>query len=302
MVNTKKKVLKKTGKKNVSPIFTDFISSINYLRQIRIHILIAVLLFLISAIIGYSDLIGKIAPELSLKIQELVSEQVLELVKQTEGFGAFEMIGFIMTNNIKTAFFGLISGIYFGIIPIIIILFNGFILGFVSNLAVYSPENNIGLLILWRLFPHGIFEIPAILISIGLGINIGLFPLHIKERTKGFLALLLSFIIFIFSFSFLSMIINFLFNPKISSVETIILRETSSNDILQNPVGSVILMIFGALLFILSLYIGFSILSNKDRKIAYETMFKSLKVFLYIVVPLLVIAGIIEGLLIIVMG
>ena len=76
---------------------------------------------------------------------------------------------FIFLNNIQSAFLGFILGIIFGIIPLTILIVNGYILGFVMNKSVAVE----GILIIWRLVPHGIFEIPAILISTSLGIKLG---------------------------------------------------------------------------------------------------------------------------------
>ena len=54
---------------------------------------------------------------------------------------------------------------------------NGFILGFVSKLSVAE----IGLFSLWKLLPHGIFELPAIFISFASGVKLGSFIFHKKK-------------------------------------------------------------------------------------------------------------------------
>ena len=54
---------------------------------------------------------------------------------------------------------------------------NGYVLGFVAYLVVNSD----GILVLWRLFPHGIFELPAIFISLGLGLKVGTFIFQKKK-------------------------------------------------------------------------------------------------------------------------
>ena len=56
---------------------------------------------------------------------------------------------------------------------------NGFIIGLVSGLVVSET----GILSLWRLAPHGIFEISAVVISFGIGLKAGLFVFH-KDRWK----------------------------------------------------------------------------------------------------------------------
>ena len=40
-----------------------------------------------------------------------------------------------------------------------------------------------GILTLWKLFPHGIFEIPAVIISLGLGLRLGI---TLMFKTKKF--------------------------------------------------------------------------------------------------------------------
>jgi stage II sporulation protein M len=61
--------------------------------------------------------------------------------------------------------------VFFAITPLVVLVVNGYVLGFVANKSVGSQ----GILVLWRLMPHGIFEIPAIIISIAVGIRLGMF-------------------------------------------------------------------------------------------------------------------------------
>jgi stage II sporulation protein M len=63
----------------------------------------------------------------------------------------------------------LIFGIVFGLFPLGTAIVNGYVAGFVANMSVAKK----GIFVLWRLFPHGIFELPAVLISIGLGMRLG---------------------------------------------------------------------------------------------------------------------------------
>jgi stage II sporulation protein M len=76
---------------------------------------------------------------------------------------------FIFFNNLKSSFFGMSFGILFGIFPILVTIFNGYLLGFVSAFSVAGG----GVLSLWKLLPHGIFELPAIFLSLGLGLRLG---------------------------------------------------------------------------------------------------------------------------------
>ena len=87
------------------------------------------------------------------------------------------MIRFIFFNNVQSAFFGMIFGVLLGLFPVIFAITNGYVLGFVASVSVNAE----GILILLRLFPHGIFELPAIFISLGLGLKIMTF---IFEKNK----------------------------------------------------------------------------------------------------------------------
>jgi len=110
-------------------------------------------------------------------------EQILDLIKdiiaQTEGLGGLELIRFIFVNNLKSSFFAMLLGIFFGIIPFMIILVNGYVLGFVANKTVSSE----GFFVLWRLLPHGIFELPAVFISAAIGLKLGLFLFVSKDKS-----------------------------------------------------------------------------------------------------------------------
>jgi stage II sporulation protein M len=104
-----------------------------------------------------------------------------KLLSQTEGFVFIDWFKFIFFNNIKSSFLSLVGGIFFGAIPLFATIVNGFLIGFVSNLSV-SAE---GVISLWKLVPHGIFEIPAIFISFACGLRFGTFVFQ-KDIKKSF--------------------------------------------------------------------------------------------------------------------
>ncbi|MEK6859459.1 MAG: stage II sporulation protein M [Nanoarchaeota archaeon] len=152
-------------------VYGNFKSSLKSLKKIKKYIIFSLILFFMSVIIGYS-------------FPKIFEKQVLELIKQlieqTKGLNSFELIAFIISNNIKSAFYGLVFGVFFAIVPAVILLVNGYVLGFVANKTVASQS----IFTLWRLTPHGVFEIPAILISIGFGIRLGLFLFIYNKKNK----------------------------------------------------------------------------------------------------------------------
>ena len=189
-----KKGVKKSG--FYEYVYSNFKDAWGYVKESKNYILLTFTLFIISGVLGY------LLPDL---FREQLTTLIKELMEQTKGLGLFGMISFIITNNIKSSFFGLFLGLLFGIIPLGMVIVNGFLIGFVSNVAV----NEAGITILWKLFPHGIFEIPAVIISIGLGIKLGLFQARYKkDRRRGVGSFIISIATFLFILGVLSAIIS----------------------------------------------------------------------------------------------
>ncbi|MAG10743.1 hypothetical protein CMI44_00315 [Candidatus Pacearchaeota archaeon] len=128
---------------------------------------------------------------LFLPVPEFIREKILEIIReillQTEGLGRGELMGFIFMNNLQSSFFAIVFGSIFGIIPFVSSMFNGYLLGFVASLTIERE----GILSLWRILPHGIFELPAVFISFGIGIKFGAFIFR-KDKTKSFRGYLLN--------------------------------------------------------------------------------------------------------------
>ena len=108
-------------------------------------------------------------------------DYIKEILEKTEGMSSLEMISFIFFNNLQVGFMGMIYGFALGIFPILATFANGYVVGYVSSSAISSS----GLSSLLNLFPHGIFELPAIFISFGIGIKFGTFIFY-KEKMKTF--------------------------------------------------------------------------------------------------------------------
>lgn len=111
----------------------------------------------------------------------LILEKVSEIILAFQGLGLFGTILKIFLNNSFVSLLSIISGVILGIFPVLILISNSYMIGFVSEMAIKEA----GFFILWKLIPHGIFEIPAILISTGLGIKLG-FSIFDKRPLKKF--------------------------------------------------------------------------------------------------------------------
>jgi len=148
----------------------EFQKSIRYIEESRNFIYFIVGVFFVFGFIGFFFT----PPE---EISKQIFEYIRQLLERTGDYGVSEMVGFIFFNNLKSSFIGLFSGIFLGIFSLINAIANGYLLGFVSLFTV--AEN--GGFFLWRLLPHGIFELPAIFVSLGLGLKLGSFVFE-KEK------------------------------------------------------------------------------------------------------------------------
>ena len=77
---------------------------------------------------------------------------------------------FILANNAAKAFIILLLGIMFGILPVVSVFLNGYTLGIVCLWAV--GESGITS-VMNSVLPHGVMEIPALIISTAYGLWLG---------------------------------------------------------------------------------------------------------------------------------
>ena len=181
MINKKKKSEKrskpeiKIEKIEKSFFYRNLSASWDYIKESRNYILSAIELFLLFCIIG-------LLIEPPKEFLDYLREFLKTLVDRTSGLNALQLIGFIFNNNIFASFVGLFVGVILGIFPILSACFNGYVLGYISQLSIQNGEA----ISLWKIFPHGIFELPAVFISLGLGIKLGMF-IFSKDAGKEFL-------------------------------------------------------------------------------------------------------------------
>ena len=110
-------------------------------------------------------------------------ELLEEILKQfEEKFGPeraldFSMVMDIFLNNIGVAGIGIVGGFILGIGPFLVVVVNGFLLGFIT-ISVFNIMSGDFFSALWflilGLLPHGILEIPAFLVAAVLGLRLGM--------------------------------------------------------------------------------------------------------------------------------
>ncbi len=147
-----------------------YLESFSYLKESKNFIWAIVAVFFVFSLIGFF-----------LPVPQTIELQILEMIKQlvekTANMSALGLIQFIFLNNLQSSFLGLFLGVLFGIFPLIVSLSNGYLLGFVASKSVGLE----GILSLWKIFPHGIFELPAVFIALGMGMKLGTFIFQEKK-------------------------------------------------------------------------------------------------------------------------
>jgi stage II sporulation protein M len=133
-------------------------------------------IWIIVGIFVFFVLVGAFVP-MPVEISNEIFNFMKNMLAQTEGMSQLQLTWFIFFNNLKSSFFGMIFGVFFGLFSIITSLANGFVVGFVMKLSV----DKVGILSLWKILPHGIFELPAVFISLGMGLKIGSFIFKKKK-------------------------------------------------------------------------------------------------------------------------
>ncbi|MEK6890994.1 MAG: stage II sporulation protein M [Nanoarchaeota archaeon] len=239
----KRVVKKKFNFKN--EIIKNYKESFHFLAESKNFILFAITFFLIAIFIGF------IYPYFG---QELLKKWIEELLKETAGFGFWRFFWFIFQNNALVSLTAIIFGFFFSIFPVFTLLFNGYVIGIVMRASVDSSS----LLELWRLVPHGIFELPAVLISIALGIRFGI-------------DLMINCLLF--------------YKKKLPKIPL--------------SIYVIICLLFFPITFLIILIL--TIQNNDLRSKLSFNFVNSINVFIFIIIPLLLVAALIEASLIVLM-
>ena len=171
MMVTKKK---RKSKKDSFDLKKEYKQCWDFIKSSKYFIWSVVVVFFVFVLIGYFVPAPSYLSESIIKFLE-------DLINQTKGMSVGQLISFIFFNNLQSSFIGMVLGVFFGFFSILFALFNGYVLGFVSAMAVSADSG----LILFQLLPHGIFELPAIFLSLGLGIKLGSFIFK-KEKLESF--------------------------------------------------------------------------------------------------------------------
>jgi len=121
------------------------------LNDVKKYIFAAILIFAAGIVVAI------VIPSLG----KSVISTILEYLKTFEHKKDLALLIAIFLKNASSAFFAILLGFLFGLVPIFGAAFNGIAVGAILNL---NPLN------FFTIIPHGLFELPALFIAWGLGI------------------------------------------------------------------------------------------------------------------------------------
>ncbi len=159
----------------------NILDCLKFIKQNRNYIYFSIILF------SFFLLIALFLP-IPNQIEEALKKILEELLIKTSGLSGVGLTAFIFKNNLTASIIGLFGGLFFGIIPVILIVSNGYVIGYVIKSLILHLGILQGTLSLWKLLPHGIFELPAVFISIGIGLRLG-FSLMSALNNRDFIIL-----------------------------------------------------------------------------------------------------------------
>lgn len=136
-------------------------------REVRPYFVFAVILFFASIVVG-ATANGPVG-WLDNSIQSL--RKIADAAESSD-HPERTLFTSIWWNNVYSSLMALYMGILAGVMPIATLIVNGMLLGYLfGNIA--AQGYHVGPMIVKGILPHGIFEIPALLLACAFGIRLG---------------------------------------------------------------------------------------------------------------------------------
>lgn len=127
-------------------------------------------MLVVSVTFGIGILVGLYITIYIPSVKEQIEHQLVTFSHDFEGLSRTQLAIAIFANNIQKAFTAISLGMLFGVVPVFFIFVNGVVLGVVGYLVVvkvgWTP-------VMAAVLPHGVVEIPAILLAGGVGLWLG---------------------------------------------------------------------------------------------------------------------------------
>lgn len=146
---------------------------IDHFKQMNHYIGFGFILFFAGIIIGGTNPAFKAF----LEGQLAGLEQLAQTVDQSSNPTLMMMLVIFLNNAVKSVFI-MYLGVFFGALPVIFLVVNGMMIGFLlQNIAAQPSGPHVFEVIVKGLLPHGIIEIPAIVVACAYGMRFGVLML-----------------------------------------------------------------------------------------------------------------------------
>ncbi len=142
-----------------------------FFRKSKRLIAFATSVFFVGLLIGIY--FYHVDAESASKIAQVVIGKFQGMDEVMRDLGTSGRIWMIFWNNLRVVLLSFSTGILLGIIPVLILFFNGLFIGIISGMMNNEGINVIRFFI-FGILPHGIFEIPAFILGGVMGIKVGL--------------------------------------------------------------------------------------------------------------------------------
>jgi stage II sporulation protein M len=135
-----------------------------YIYSLKKYILAATGIFFFMLIIGI--IVSELNPASSRHLLEMMRAAFSAITS----LDPFSRMIEIFKNNVRNSLLALVLGSGLGIVPFIVAAANGLVLGMLTD---FVSRQQGALFVLAAIIPHGIIEVPMVLISVGIGFRLG---------------------------------------------------------------------------------------------------------------------------------
>lgn len=157
-----------------------------HMREMKHYFIAASLTFLIGMYLGYME---SESFRFYLNGQTDHLRGIMEGI-QRMGNTQLWLLAFIFANNLMVSMLMVYAGAFFGILPLFALLSNGLLVGYLAQAS--NSKGELGTFLL-GILPHGVIEIPAVILACSYGIKFGVtaakgilfFPIPSKRTING---------------------------------------------------------------------------------------------------------------------
>ncbi|MEF3303326.1 stage II sporulation protein M [Paenibacillus sp. GYB003] len=137
-----------------------------HFKEMPNYFIASALVFIAGVALGYAD---------SARFEAILQSQVEGLRQLAQSIAVKDhsmlwLFGFIFLNNALKSILIIFAGALFGVLPLFFLLINGMVIGYLASLQAQAGELGF---FLKGILPHGVLEIPAIVIACAYGIKLG---------------------------------------------------------------------------------------------------------------------------------